>query len=70
MKELTKKFYGAKDITCILGCCKSIAYQKIAMLNDLLSKRYPNIVIFPHKIPIWFWNECTQPKGESKNEED
>ena len=63
-----KEYYSAKDIAKKLDCCLSTAYEKIEDLNQLLIQKYPNIVIFEKKIPIWFWNECTKPITNYKEE--
>ena len=55
-----KEYYSAKDIAKKLDCCLSTAYEKIEDLNQLLIQKYPNIVIFEKKIPIWFMNVLNQ----------
>lgn len=58
------EYYSSKEISEILGCCRTKAYDEIELLNEELKDRYPNVKIFKNKIPIWFWNEKTKPLEE------
>lgn len=54
--NLEKEYYSAKEVTKIIGCCQSKAYDLIASLNKQLKKEYPEKYIIDRKIPIWFFD--------------
>ena len=61
------KYYNAKQISEMTGLALSTARHKIQILNEELKEKYPNQIIFQGKIPIWFWEEKTEPnKNERK----
>ncbi len=55
------KYYNAHQIAEIIGYALSTARHKIQILNEELKEKYPNQIIFQEKIPIWFWEEKTEP---------
>lgn len=66
MKE--QEYYTVKDIAVALGVCKTTAYKEIDNMNQDLKKEYPNIRIFEHRIPIWYWDEKTKKINNNLNE--
>lgn len=55
------KYYNAHQIAEITGYSYKTAQKKIQILNEELKEKYPNQIIFQGKIPIWFWEEKTEP---------
>jgi len=65
------EFYTAKKLSELTGYSDKKCYKIIAQMNEELKKQYPNQIIFPAKIPIWYWKERTQPiKLENKEENE
>ena len=65
---MEKEYYSAIDIAKALGVCRSTAYKEVDNMNRELKKEYPNIRIFEHRIPIWYWNLKTKRIEEESME--
>lgn len=69
---MIKGFYSVKDIQKLLGFSESKSYELIRKLNIELKLQYEKsgkpIMILKGRIPIWFFEEMTGMKGDSKNE--
>lgn len=65
---MEKEYYSAIDIAKALGVCKTTAYKEVDNMNQELIREYPNVRIFEHRIPIWYWNLKTK-RIEEKNRE-
>lgn len=61
------KYYNAKQIAEMTGYSLSNAHKIIQNLNEELKEKYPNQIIFQGKIPIWFWEEKTEPHKVNNN---
>ena len=55
-----KEYYSVIDIAKALGVCKTTAYKEVDNMNQELKREYPNVRIFEHRIPIWYWNLKTK----------
>ena len=65
---MEKEYYSAIDIAKALGVCKTTAYKEVDNMNQELKREHPNVRIFQHRIPIWYWNLKTK-RIEEKNRE-
>ena len=58
---MVKKYYNAKDVSEILGYASNKSYKIIRELNDSLENEYgkkgKEIMIFPGRVPIWYFNK-------------
>lgn len=63
-----KEYYSVIDIAKALGVCKTTAYKEIDNMNQELKNEYPNVRIFEHRIPIWYWNLRTKRIEEENTE--
>ena len=57
---MEKEYYSAIDIAKASGVCKTTAYKEVDNMNQELKREYPNVRIFEHRIPIWYWNLKTK----------
>ena len=64
-----KEYYSVNDIAIALGVCRSTAYKEVDNMNRELKKEYPNVRIFEHRIPIWYWNLKTKKIEKYTNDE-
>lgn len=63
---MKKSFFNAEDIQKITGYERAKAYSLIRESNKRLKEKYKNenreVIIFPGRIPIWFFEEITAMK--------
>ena len=64
-----KEYYAVNGIAIALGVCRSTAYKEADNMNRELKKEYPNVRIFEHRIPIWYWNLKTKKIEKYTNDE-
>lgn len=63
-----KEYYNLADIMLITGFKKSKSFELINKLNEKLTEEYPELIIMPGRIPIWFWDKKTKPVKENEEE--
>jgi len=63
---MKKSFYNAEDIQKITGYERAKAYSLIRESNKLLKEKYKKenkeVMIFPGRVAIWFFEEITAIK--------